>query len=129
VKALVAIHNQGLRAIVVALLLQTPGVGAVRLLRRVPTDQEQASWSFWDLVVVDASLVGWGGFNLLARLRAQLSPPPVIVVSPDLFAPKVALCLKLGAVAFVVASGLVEELPLAVQAARTGATYVSPAVY
>ena len=87
------------------------------------------AWSSpWDVVLLDVSMPGRGGLELLKDLRQSLSKLPVIVVSmhpEEQFALRV---LKLGASAYIRKDSAGQELIKAVQSALAGSKYITPSI-
>ena len=82
----------------------------------------------WDVVLLDISMPGRGGLDLLKDLRQGLAKIPVIVISmhpEEQFALRV---LKLGASAYIRKDSAGQELITAVQAALRGAKYITASI-
>ena len=82
-----------------------------------------------DLLILDISLPGPGGLEVLKSVRRLLTlATPVIVLSSHL-EPEFALCtLAAGAQAVVLTEHSDDELLQAIEATRRGEVYVSPAL-
>ncbi|WP_295954426.1 response regulator transcription factor [Rhodoferax sp.] len=81
-----------------------------------------------DVLVLDLSMPGRGGMEVLASLREADSPIKVLVVSmfpEDQYAIR---CLRAGAQGYVNKAGDPEELVLAVRTVMQGRKYVTPEV-
>ena len=84
--------------------------------------------STWDLVLLDISIPGRGGIEVLKLLRQDFGKLPVIVISmhpEDQFAVRV---LKLGASSYIRKDCAAEELIKGVNVALRGGKYISPIV-
>lgn len=82
----------------------------------------------WNVVLLDVSMPGRGGLDVLKDLRRGLPKIPVIVVSmhpEEQFALRV---LKLGASAYIRKDSAGQELIKAVQAALRGGKYITPSI-
>lgn len=82
----------------------------------------------WDAVLLDVSMPGRGGLELLKDLRQSSPKLPVIVVSmhpEEQFALRV---LKLGASAYIRKDSAGQELIKAVQSALAGSKYITPSI-
>ena len=89
---------------------------------------EQISKCSWDAVILDATLPGWGGLELLKELRAARPGMPIIVTTsrPDeQFAMK---CLRLGANGYLTKDLAAKELAAAVRRVIGGGRYVATGV-
>jgi DNA-binding NarL/FixJ family response regulator len=87
---------------------------------------EQLRKKAWDVVVLDITMPGKGGLDLLKELRAEWPALPVLVLSghkEDQFAVRV---LKAGAGGYVTKESAPEELAKAVRKVLAGGRYVSP---
>ncbi|MFK3774572.1 response regulator [Pseudomonas sp. NPDC089406] len=89
------------------------GVDAVRLAR------EQKP----DLVILDITIPGLDGLQVLSRLRAMEQPPKVLILTSQLADFFSLRCMKAGAAGFVSKSDDLRELSKAVLALRSGYTY------
>ena len=89
---------------------------------------EQITSRPWDAVILDVTLPGWGGLELLKELRAARPQTPIIVTTsrPDeQFALK---CLRLGANGYLRKDLAAEELAAAVRRVISGGRYVATGV-
>ncbi|APC18402.1 DNA-binding response regulator [Pseudomonas frederiksbergensis] len=76
-----------------------------------------------DLVVLDLSIPGLGGLDLLSRLQRDQSPSRVVVFTsyePGFYVDR---CMRAGALGFVSKTNDLQELRKAVQALMSGYTY------
>ena len=91
-----------------------------------PQAVEQLRKKEWDVVLLDITLPGKGGLDLLKELRAEWPRLPVLVLSghkEDQYALRV---LKAGAGGYVTKESASEELAKAVRKILAGGRYVSP---
>ena len=82
----------------------------------------------WDVVLLDVSMPGRGGLEVLKDLRKSFPKLPVLVVSmhpEEQFALRV---LKLGACGYVRKDSAGHELTKAVDAALRGSRYITPSI-
>lgn len=88
----------------------------------------QEAWPFiagakTDLVLLDLSLPGRNGFELLRDIRRVSASLPVIVVSMHDDAGKIAACIKAGANGFVSKTARADDLLDAIEAVSHGGTW------
>jgi len=81
-----------------------------------------------DIVLLDLSMPGRGGFEALAELRTVCPESAVVIMSMHDDAQHVREALARGASGFVVKEAAPAELEIAVRAAATGRTFLSPQV-
>jgi DNA-binding NarL/FixJ family response regulator/HPt (histidine-containing phosphotransfer) domain-containing protein len=82
----------------------------------------------WDVVLLDITLPGKSGLDLLKELKTEWPRLPVLVLSghkEDQFAVRV---LRAGAGGYMTKEGAPEELATAIRKVLTGGRYVSPAL-
>ena len=82
----------------------------------------------WDVVLLDVSMPGRGGLDVLKDLRQNFPKLPIIVVSmhpEEQFALRV---LKLGASSYIRKDSAAQELIKAVEAALRGAKYITATI-
>jgi two-component system invasion response regulator UvrY len=80
----------------------------------------------WDLVVLDLTMPGRGGLELLEDVKRRWPRLPVIVLSAHPEEEFAIRCLQLGAAGYVTKSAAAHELVTACQTALTGRKYVTP---
>jgi DNA-binding NarL/FixJ family response regulator len=80
----------------------------------------------WDLVLLDLSLPGRGGLDLLEEARRRWPKVPVLVLSAHPEEEFAVRCLKLGASGYVTKSAGAPELVAACRTAIAGRKYVTP---
>lgn len=81
-----------------------------------------------DVVVTDLSMPKQNGYAVIAALKQQFPEVHVLVVSMHADAAHVRQALSAGARAYIVKDGAPTELEIALKAAVTGQTYLSPKV-
>jgi two-component system invasion response regulator UvrY len=89
---------------------------------------EQLRKKEWDLALLDVTMPGKSGLDLLKELRAECPKLPVLVLSghpEDQFAVRV---LKAGAGGYMTKESAPEELAKAIRKILAGGLYVSPAL-
>lgn len=94
------------------------GIEALRLIRE----------SRWDVVLLDISMPGKSGLDVLKRVRQENPKLPVLVLSifpEDQYAIRV---LRAGASGYLTKDSAPEQLIAAVRQALAGGKYISPAV-
>lgn len=82
----------------------------------------------WDVMLLDVSMPGRGGLDVLKDLRQDLPKLPIIVISmhpEEQFALRV---LKLGASSYIRKDSAAQELIKAVEAALRGSKYITPSI-
>lgn len=82
----------------------------------------------WDLVLLDLSLQGRDGLELLRELKKRWPRMPVLVVSMQDEREYAVRVLRAGAAGYVAKTAAADELPPAIRAVLSGGTYVTPAV-
>lgn len=89
---------------------------------------EQAWKEDWDVVLLDISMPGRGGLDLLKELRSIKPKMPVIILSmheEEQFAIRV---LKLGACSYIRKDSAGHELVKGIEAALRGTKYITPSI-
>jgi DNA-binding NarL/FixJ family response regulator len=119
-----AIVRKGLREI----LRDRPDPTEVGEAADGPAVLEQMRATDWDLVVLDITMPGLNGLEVLRRLRRQYPRVPVLMLSMHSSAMYVAQSLKAGASGYLSKETAPEELVNAIDAALAGRTYVSRAL-
>jgi DNA-binding NarL/FixJ family response regulator len=82
----------------------------------------------WDLVLIDISMPGRGGMDVLKDMKQAKPKLPVIVVSMHAEDQYAIRALKLGASGYVRKDGIGPELVQAVTTALSGSTYITPSI-
>jgi two-component system invasion response regulator UvrY len=89
----------------------------------------EKGWSEeWDVVLLDISMPGRGGLDVLKEFRSSRPKTPVIVLSmheEDQFAIRV---LKLGACSYIRKDSAGHELVKGIEAALRGSKYITPSI-
>lgn len=91
-----------------------------------PTALEMVRDQSWDLVILDLSMPGRDGLDVLKEVRALTSGLPVLVLSMHGEEQYAIRALRAGAVGYVTKESAPEELTRAVRKALEGGRYVSP---
>ena len=89
---------------------------------------EKVSQSDWDVVLLDISMPGRGGLDVLKEFRSIKPKMPIIILSmheEEQFAIRV---LKLGASSYVRKDSAGQELVKAIEAALRGGKYITPLI-
>ncbi len=82
----------------------------------------------WDVIVLDLSLPGRSGIEVLQILRSQPMSPPVLMLSvhdEEQYAPRL---LRLGAAGYLNKRSAPQELVTAIRRVAQGGKYISPAL-
>ncbi len=79
-----------------------------------------------DVLLVDLSLPGMNGFAIAEHLKNAGSPVAVVVVTAHSDAEYMRRALEAGAKGYVLKGCMWTELPAAICAVMSGATYISP---
>ena len=79
----------------------------------------------WDLVILDLSMPGRGGLDVLKELKAQRPKMPVLVLSMHAEKPFAVRAFQAGAVGYLMKAGAGAELLRAVERILAGGRYVS----
>ena len=82
----------------------------------------------WDVVVLDISMPGKGGLDILKELKQERPKLPVLVLSmhpEDRYAVR---ALKMGAAGYMTKESAPEELVKAIRKVVTGGRYISPSL-
>ena len=82
----------------------------------------------WDLVIVDISMPGRSGLDLIRDIRGAKPDLPVLVVSAHSEKDYAVRALKLGAAGYVSKQSATDVLVSAVRRVLSGGRYVSPAL-
>ena len=82
----------------------------------------------WDVVILDLSLPGRSGFQLLSDLKREQADLPVIVLSMHAEDEYAVRALRNGASGYVTKESAPEELIAAVQKVTRGGRYMTPAL-
>jgi two-component system invasion response regulator UvrY len=82
----------------------------------------------WDLVIVDISMPGRNGLELIQDIKRERSTLPVLVISAHSEKDYALRALKSGAAGFVSKQSAPDILATAIQQVSAGRRYISPAV-
>lgn len=117
-----AVVRQGLKQIVSATTDMTVVAEAIN----GPDVLQKARSIDWDVMVLDLSMPGRGGFDILLDLQNEMPQRPVLILSvhsEDQYARRV---LKAGASGYLTKESVPEELLEAIRRVVSGGKYVSP---
>lgn len=95
---------------------------------RVPAARELLVRKTWDLVVLDISLPGGSGLDLLAEVRRLRPATAVLMLSSYPEEEFAVRAFKLGASGYLTKASVAEEMLLAVKKVLAGGKYVSVAL-
>jgi two-component system invasion response regulator UvrY len=82
----------------------------------------------WELVLLDVSMHGRNGLDVLKEIRASTSKVPVLVLSGHPEEQYAVRVLKAGAAGYLVKEGAPQELCRAVRRILSGGKYITPSV-
>ncbi len=82
----------------------------------------------WDVIILDVSMPGRGGLDVLRELRDRIPKVPVIILSSYPEEQMALRVLKLGAASYIQKTGIGEELVGSVEAALRGDKYITPSI-
>jgi two-component system, NarL family, invasion response regulator UvrY len=82
----------------------------------------------WDLVILDLSLPGRSGFQLLTDLKREQPELPIIVLSMHAEDEYALRALRIGASGYLTKESAPEELIAAIQKVTRGGRYMTPAL-
>lgn len=82
----------------------------------------------WDLVILDISMPGRNGLDLIRDIRGEKPDLPILVVSAHAERDYAVRALKLGAAGYVSKQSAADVLVSAVKRVLSGGRYVSPAL-
>ena len=127
-KVLIADDHAIVRAGIRQILVEEAGVETVGEAGTGPAALEACRTSAWDLLLLDVTLPGRSGVDVLRDLRRECPELPVIMLSFYLDPDYISQCLSAGAAGYLAKESLPEDLPQAVGAVLAGQRYVSRAV-
>ncbi len=128
VKVLIADDHPVVRQGLKQMLSADPEVDVVGEARDGDEAFEMAHTLDWDVAVLDYSMPGRGGVELLADVKHDYPEKPVLIMSiyPD--DPHGLRALKAGAAGYITKESAGEELTAAVKKVATGGRYISSAL-
>jgi two-component system, NarL family, invasion response regulator UvrY len=89
---------------------------------------EQAARGTWSLIVLDLSMPGRGGLDLLKELKARWPTTPVLVLSMHEERDAAVRTLRAGASGYLTKASAPDQLPRAIRVITSGGTFVTAAV-
>jgi DNA-binding NarL/FixJ family response regulator len=110
------------------MLSSDPGVRVVGEARDGDEAFELAHQVDWDVAVLDYSMPGRGGVDLLAAVKHDYPERPVLILSIYPEDPHGMRALKAGAAGYITTESAGEELTAAVKKVVHGGRYVSPSL-
>lgn len=126
VKVLIADDHPVVRQGLKAMLAADPEVDVVAEARDGDEAYEVAHKVDWDVAVLDYSMPGKGGVELLSDVKHDYPERPVLILSIYPEDPHGLRALKAGAAGYISKETAGEELTAAVKKAASGGRYVSP---
>lgn len=116
-----AIVRQGLKQI----LSETPDITVAGEAADAEAVMHKALSEDWDVLVLDITMPGRGGFDILRELNHYRPNLPVLVLSMHDEEQYAVRCLKAGASGYLTKGGAPEELVKAIRKVMAGGKYVS----
>lgn len=117
-----AVVRQGLKQI----LGETPDMTVVGEATTGLEVLEQARSVDWDVLVLDITMPGRSGFDILLELRAEKPNQPILVLSMHAEEQYALRVLKAGAAGYLAKESVPEELIQAIRKVVSGGKYISP---
>jgi DNA-binding NarL/FixJ family response regulator len=128
VRVLLVDDHQLVRAGLRRLLADMPGVEVVGEAGDAAEALHLVARHRPDVVLLDISLPGLSGLEVLREVRAGYRPTKVMMLSMNDEAASVTESFRLGAAGYLVKHAAVEELERALAALARGETYLSPSI-
>jgi len=119
-----AVVRQGLRQI----LTETPDMSVAGEAANGLETLDRVHGEEYDVLVLDITMPGRSGFDILKELRAEKSKLPVLVLSMHAEEQFAVRLLKAGASGYLNKESAPDELVKAIRKVVTGGRYVSPAL-
>jgi two-component system, NarL family, invasion response regulator UvrY len=119
-----AVVRQGLRQI----LTETPDMSVAGEASNGPEALERARDDEYDVMVLDITMPGRSGFDVLKELRTDKPKLPVLILSMHAEEQFAVRLLKAGASGYLNKESAPDELVKAIRKVVTGGRYVSPAL-
>ena len=128
VKVLIADDHPVVRHGLKMMLSSDPELEVVGEARDGDEAFEKAHSVEWDVAVLDYSMPGRGGVELLADVKHDYPEKPVLILSIYPEDPHGLRALKAGAAGYISKESAGDELTAAVKKVATGGRYISPAL-
>lgn len=128
VKVLIADDHPVVRSGLKLMLESDPEVDVVGEARDGDEAFELAHEVEWDVAVLDYSMPGRGGVELLTDVKHDYPDRPVLIMSIYPEDPHGLRALKAGAAGYITKESAGDELTAAVKKVATGGRYISPAL-
>ena len=106
--------------------LKTPEMTVVAEASTAAEALEQARETLPDVLLLDVSMQGGSGLDILPQLRAEVPICKVVILTVSEDEETLFLALKQGARGYIVKGVTADDLVAAVQAVHSGETYVAP---
>ncbi len=106
--------------------LKTPEMTVVAEASTAAEALEQARETLPDILLLDVSMPGGSGLDILPRLQAEVPICKVVILTVSEDEETLFLALKQGARGYIVKGVAADDLVAAVQAVHAGETYVAP---
>ncbi len=127
-RVFLADDHQLVRAGIRALLVSLPGVEVVGEAGNGQEALRALLDTRPDVALIDISMPGLNGLELVARLSGQLPHTRMVMLSMHASPGHVSQALRAGVSGYLLKDAAAEELPLLLRAVERGETYLSPAI-
>ena len=124
-RVLIADDHHLIREGLVRVLGDTPGIAAVGEASNGQEALDQVRTGQWDVLVLDLNLPGKSGFDVLAEMRQEKSPVPVLVLSMHSAQTFGVRAMQAGAAGYLAKTAPTEELIRAVARVAAGGRVIS----
>ena len=128
-KILIADDHDVVRKGLVAILRESQAAAVVGEAANGTLAIDMALGDDWDALILDISMPGANGFQVLKTVRLSKPSLPVIMLSMHSGAIYVNGAIRAGASGYLSKETAAEELLPALRAALSGETYVSPSIH
>lgn len=125
-KILVADDHAIIRRGLIQILTEEPDMTVVGEAQNAEELLDLTHEQAWDIAILDVSMPGRGGLEILKDLKSQYPTRPVLILSVHPEDQYAVRALKAGAAGYISKDSAPGELVRAVRKALQGGTYVSP---
>jgi two-component system, NarL family, invasion response regulator UvrY len=128
IRILVADDHSVVRKGIKQIVADSPGMEVVGEAATGQEALELVRSGCFDLVILDISMPGRGGLEILRELKAEAPAPKVIILSMYPEEQYAIRCLRDGASAYLMKGSPPEELILAIETVTSGKRYITPSI-
>lgn len=128
IRVLIADDHTIVRRGLKQILSEQPDMAAPGEARNAAEALQQVRAGVWDVLVLDISMPGRGGLDILREIRAHHAALPVLVLSTHPEEQYAIRSLKAGAAGYLTKESAPEELVKAIRKVHAGGRYVSPSL-